>query len=88
MNIPFDLGVLFGITLVLALLLVLLYRRKKALQDFHFGIWAEIETQPLLIAKLYSGYMGAGGDWAMWRSQLTPGPVALDRMNLSQASST
>lgn len=50
--------------------------------DLSKQTWAEIASDPKLVAKVYSGYMGAGGDWALWRSNLTPGPVALSRMNL------
>ena len=44
--------------------------------------WEEIAADPVLIAKLYSGYMGAGGDWSGWQSDLSPGPVAIGRMGL------
>ena len=44
--------------------------------------WEQIEGDPYLVAKLYSGYMGAGGDWQGWRATMTPGRVALHRMRL------
>ena len=44
--------------------------------------WEEIASDPVLIAKLYSGYMGAGGDWSGWQADLEPGPVAAGRMGL------
>ena len=44
--------------------------------------WDQISSDPRLVAKLYSGYMGAGGDWETWEASLTPGPEALRRMNL------
>ncbi|MFC3613323.1 hypothetical protein ACFORG_06080 [Lutimaribacter marinistellae] len=44
--------------------------------------WDTIRSDPHLIAKLYSGYMGAGGDWVGWESSLSPGPEALRRMKL------
>lgn len=44
--------------------------------------WAEIESDPQLVAKVYSGYMGAGGDWDTWRADLKPGAVARHRMKL------
>ena len=47
--------------------------------------WAEIADDPQLVAKLYSGYMGAGGAWEQWRSDLSPGPEARRRMALSQS---
>jgi hypothetical protein len=42
--------------------------------------WEEIAQDRALIAKLYSGYMGAGGDMDQWRSTLEPGPVAQERL--------
>jgi hypothetical protein len=45
--------------------------------------WEEIAGDPRLVAKLYSGYMGAGGAWEQWRATLTPGPVAVSRMRLA-----
>ena len=45
--------------------------------------WDQIAADPLLVAKLYSGYMGAGGDWEQWRATVTPGPVARARMQLA-----
>lgn len=44
--------------------------------------WTEIASDPNLVAKLYSGYMGAGGAWDLWRANLTPGPVAKRRLGL------
>lgn len=44
--------------------------------------WETIRSDPFLIAKLYSGYMGAGGDWVGWEASLIPGPEALRRMEL------
>ena len=45
--------------------------------------WNSISSNPDLIAKLYSGYMGAGGDWTAWEATLKPGPESLRRMNLA-----
>ena len=44
--------------------------------------WSQIASDRMLVAKLYSGYMGAGGDWDTWRANLTPGVVALSRLGL------
>ncbi len=44
--------------------------------------WPDIEAEPELVAKLYSGYMGAGGAWELWRENLTPGSVAKNRLGL------
>ena len=45
--------------------------------------WSEIASDPERIAKLYSGYMGAGGAWDLWRADLTPGAVARERLGLT-----
>lgn len=47
--------------------------------------WGEIEANDKLVAKLYSGYMGAGGDMDLWRSTIEPGPVAVERLKVSRA---
>ena len=44
--------------------------------------WRTISNDQKLVAKLYSGYMGAGGAWEEWRSSMTPGPEAARRMGL------
>ena len=48
--------------------------------------WLEIEAEPELIAKLYSGYMGAGGAWELWRENLTPGSIAKERLGIKVMS--
>ncbi len=54
------------------------------LREAHLGLqdlsWDVICGQDALVAKLYSGYMGAGGAWAAWQSSLAPGPEALRRL--------
>jgi len=47
--------------------------------------WSAIAQDPALIAKLYSGYMGAGGDWPGWRSSLEPGAEAKRRFKYDAA---
>ncbi len=47
--------------------------------------WSEIAEKPSLIAKLYSGYMGAGGDWEGWKQTLEPGKEARRRFKYSGA---
>lgn len=42
--------------------------------------WEQIAQDDLLIAKLYSGYMGAGGAWGKWLDNLQPGSEALLRL--------
>jgi len=44
--------------------------------------WSQIAGDRRLIAKLYSGYMGAGGDWAAWKASVEPGDVARKRMGI------
>ncbi|MGH2588307.1 MAG: hypothetical protein ACRDJE_25585 [Dehalococcoidia bacterium] len=46
--------------------------------------WDEIERSDQAIAKLYSGYLGAGGDWAAWRASMTPGSVAIERLGCNE----
>ena len=45
--------------------------------------WETIAAEPRHVAKLYSGYMGAGGDWAAWEATLEPGPEALRRLDMT-----
>lgn len=42
--------------------------------------WADIANDDYLIAKIYSGYMGAGGDMREWKKNLQPGSVARKRL--------
>ncbi|MEM6496495.1 MAG: hypothetical protein AAF709_07205 [Pseudomonadota bacterium] len=42
--------------------------------------WSDIASDPNLVAKVYSGYLGAGGDWATWEADLVPGKVAVARL--------
>ena len=48
--------------------------------------WAQIAADPNAIAKLYSGYMGAGGDWPAWAADDIPGPVARQRLGYDPAT--
>lgn len=50
--------------------------------------WHVIEEDPSLIAKLYSGYMGAGGDWEGWRKTLEPGKEARRRFGYSASQNS
>jgi hypothetical protein len=56
------------------------------LRESHPGLagkpWADIAESPMMVAKIYSGYMGAGGDMERWRSSLEPGSVALERLGI------
>lgn len=65
-----------------AVLLERLRRRHPQLSQL---TWQEIAANRILIAKLYSGYMGAGGDWDAWEADLRPGPVAAARMGITLA---
>ena len=42
--------------------------------------WEMVAADPELIAKIYSGYLGAGNDWPLWEADLVPGKVALSRL--------
>jgi hypothetical protein len=48
--------------------------------------WEEVAADPAAIAKLYSGYMGAGGAWDAWMSDLVPGPHARERLGYDPAT--
>ena len=48
--------------------------------------WSEISADDQLISKLYSGYMGAGGDWDSWRSDEMPGNESKKRFQYDQES--
>lgn len=54
------------------------------LRDDHPGLremaWDTIEAEDEYVAKLYSGYLGAGGAWEAWRSDLLPGDEARLRL--------
>lgn len=45
--------------------------------------WDDIEQDTRLVQKLYSGYMGAGGDWETWLKTAEPGPEAVRRFGLT-----
>ncbi|MCI0732050.1 MAG: WXG100 family type VII secretion target [Chloroflexi bacterium] len=64
--------------------------RLSQLKDMHPQLremsWGEINSNPNYVAKLYSGYMGAGGAWDQWLSNLEPGPEAKERLNLDSNS--
>jgi hypothetical protein len=48
--------------------------------------WATIAAGDQAIAKLYSGYMGAGGAWETWRDSNTPGAEARKRLRYDEVS--
>lgn len=60
--------------------------RLNELKDMHPELremsWDQINNNSDYVAKLYSGYIGAGGDWDLWKSDLTPGPEAVKRLEL------
>lgn len=66
-----------------SVLLEYLRRRHPILRNMP---WQAIAADPNAIAKLYSGYMGAGGDWARWESDLVPGAVSRDRLGYDPAT--
>jgi hypothetical protein len=46
--------------------------------------WETIEATDQYVAKLYSGYLGAGGAWEAWRSNLIPGDEAKLRLGCTE----
>lgn len=66
-----------------SVLLEYLRQRHPALRNMK---WEVIAADPNAIAKLYSGYMGAGGNWAQWKSDLVPGAVSRDRLGYNPAT--
>jgi len=42
--------------------------------------WQDIQKDDYLIAKIYSGYMGAGGNFNDWKKSITPGKEAQKRL--------
>ena len=56
-----------------------LARLKGEHPDLSGMTWDAIAADDQMIAKLYSGYMGAGGDWQGWRTTLEPGAEAKRR---------
>jgi hypothetical protein len=57
---------------------------RAQLRDDHPGLremaWDTIEAGDQYLAKLYSGFLGAGGAWQAWRSDLLPGDEARLRL--------
>lgn len=62
---------------------VLLERLRLRHPELSKMTWQQIATDPVLIAKVYSGYVGAGGDWEAWEANLRPGPIAAARMGVT-----
>lgn len=60
------------------------------LQQIHPGLnnmnWDQITASDSLIAKIYSGYLGAGGAWDQWKSGLIPGQEAMSRLQCRENS--
>ena len=67
---------------------VLLEYLKQRHPELRKMTWEQIAADPTAIAKLYSGYMGAGGDWRGWESSLEPGAVAKQRLGYDRATGT
>lgn len=65
---------------------VLLAHVKEAHPVLRDWSWSRTAEDPAAIAKLYSGYMGAGGAWESWRSDMTPGPTARERLGYDEAT--
>lgn len=65
---------------------VLLERLRLRHPQLRDRSWNDIASDPNAIAKLYSGYMGAGGDWQRWESDMVPGQVSRYRLGFDAAS--
>lgn len=50
--------------------------------------WDDIAADPDAIAKLYSGYTGAGGAWEQWAADDVPGPIARARLGFDAVQGT
>lgn len=59
---------------------VLLQSLKEQHPQLRHRPWEQIASDPDAVAKLYSGYMGAGGHWEQWAASRTPGAVARQRL--------
>ena len=68
-----------------ALLLQSLKERHPQLRS---SSWDQVAEDPDAVAKLYSGYMGAGGRWEQWCASMVPGPVARERLGYEPESGT
>jgi hypothetical protein len=63
-----------------AIALVIIAKLKDQHPTLRHLNWSEIESSDQYVAKLYSGYSGAGGDWAAWRADTKPGSVTMQRL--------
>jgi hypothetical protein len=70
------------------LVLCLLGALREAHPDLQSLPWDVICAQDDLIAKLYSGYMGAGGAWGAWQASLAPGAEAQRRLGCLESDLT
>ena len=64
-----------------ALVLQSLKERHPQLRD---RSWESLAGDENAIATLYSGYMGAGGAWQLWESDLKPGAVSRYRLGFHE----
>lgn len=67
---------------------VLLEYLRRRHPELRHMTWEVIAADPNAIAKLYSGYMGAGRDWERWNSDLVPGAVSRDRLGYDPDTGT
>jgi hypothetical protein len=67
-----------------ALVKVILARLRAEHPSLSVLDWDTIEATDQYIAKLYSGYLGAGGAWETWQSNLIPGDEAKQRLGCNQ----
>ena len=60
----------------IALVQVILARLRDNHPCLRTMSWEQIEASDQAIAKLFSGWLGAGGFWTAWRADCRPGPLA------------
>ena len=65
---------------------VILAHLREQHPDLRTRSWADIAGDPSAIAKLYSGYTGAGGAQELWCADDDPGPVARSRLGFDEAT--
>lgn len=67
---------------------VLLSQLREQHPSLQTRSWDDIAADPDAIAKLYSGYTGAGGAWEQWAADDQPGPIARARLGFDADEGT
>lgn len=79
-----GIGELLGFATAVIIVALVVYKRYRALSSKN---WSLIAGSDPLIAKMYSGYMGAGGDWESWKHNEEPGAESRKRFQFHQPTS-